>query len=53
MEEDLKCLFSRIIENNKQMILRICWAYSNNKEDQKDLFQEVAFKYLEVFTLFS
>lgn len=42
MEEDFKCLFSRIIETNKQKILRICGAYSNNKEDQKDLFQEVA-----------
>lgn len=42
MVEDLKCLFSRIIEDNKQRIMRICWAYSHNKEDQKDLFQEVA-----------
>jgi RNA polymerase sigma factor (sigma-70 family) len=42
MDEDLKCLFSRIIENNKQRIMRICRAYSQNTEDQKDLFQEVA-----------
>ena len=32
MEEDLKGLFKRIIETNKQKILRIRRAYSNNKE---------------------
>ena len=42
MFEDFKCLFSEIIEDNKQTIMRICRAYSQNKEDQKDLFQEVA-----------
>jgi RNA polymerase sigma factor (sigma-70 family) len=42
MDEHLKDLFSRIIEDNKQKILRICRAYAWNKEDQKDLFQEVA-----------
>jgi RNA polymerase sigma factor (sigma-70 family) len=43
MGEDLKCIFSKIIQDNKQRIMRICWVYSQNKEDQKDLFQEVAF----------
>lgn len=42
MGEDLKYLFSKIIEDNKQRIMRICRAYSHNREDQKDLFQEVA-----------
>jgi RNA polymerase sigma factor (sigma-70 family) len=42
MGEDFKCIFGKIIEDNKQRIIRICWAYSQNKEDQKDLFQEVA-----------
>jgi RNA polymerase sigma-70 factor (ECF subfamily) len=42
MEEQLKCLYSKIIESNKHKILRISWAYSHNKEDQKDLFQEIA-----------
>jgi RNA polymerase sigma factor (sigma-70 family) len=42
MAENLKCLFSDIIEENKQRIMRICRAYSHNREDQKDLFQEVA-----------
>lgn len=41
-EEELKSAFARIIKGNMQRILRICWAYSHNKEDQKDLFQEVA-----------
>lgn len=42
MNSELKCLFSRIIEDNKLKIIRICRAYSQNREDQKDLFQEVA-----------
>jgi RNA polymerase sigma factor (sigma-70 family) len=42
MAEDLKRLFSEIMEGNKQKILRICFVYASNKEDQKDLFQEVA-----------
>ena len=42
MDENLKCLFSRIIEENKQKILRICFVYASNKDDQKDLFHEVA-----------
>ena len=42
MNEHLNNLFSSVMENNKQRILRICWAYSHNIEDQKDLLQEVA-----------
>lgn len=42
MEENLECLFGKIIEENKQKILRICFAYTTNQEDQKDLFQEIA-----------
>lgn len=42
MNPDLKCLFTSIVEENKQRIIRICRAYSSNKEDQKDLFQDVA-----------
>lgn len=41
MDEDLKLLFIKIIEDNRQKILRICLAYTRNKEDQKDLYQEV------------
>jgi len=42
MEEDLKRLFSSIMEDNKQRILRICRIYAYDNEDQKDLYQEVA-----------
>lgn len=42
MNSALKSLFSRILEDNKHKILRICRAYSQNKEDQRDLLQEVA-----------
>jgi RNA polymerase sigma-70 factor (ECF subfamily) len=42
MDEHLKILFTKIIEDNKQRILRICRAYSHNIEDQKDLYQETA-----------
>jgi len=42
MNAELKSLFSKILEDNKHSIMRICGAYSKNKEDQKDLFQEVA-----------
>ena len=41
MDEDLNLLFLKIIEDNKQKILRICQAYSQNRENQKDLYQEV------------
>lgn len=42
MNAALKSLFSRILEDNKYRIMRICKAYSQNKEDQRDLLQEVA-----------
>jgi RNA polymerase sigma-70 factor (ECF subfamily) len=42
MEENLKELFANVIEDNKQRILRICSAYASDREDQKDLYQEVA-----------
>jgi RNA polymerase sigma-70 factor (ECF subfamily) len=42
MDENLKKLFSGIIEDNKHRILRICMVYSRSKEDQQDLCQEVA-----------
>jgi RNA polymerase sigma-70 factor (ECF subfamily) len=41
MEEYLKELFARVIEDNKQRLLRICRVYAPDKEDQKDLYQEV------------
>jgi len=41
MEEYLKSLFINIIEDNKQRILRICRVYASDKEDQKDLYQDV------------
>ena len=41
LSEDLKILFSKIIGENKQKILRICRAYASDIEDQKDLYQEV------------
>jgi RNA polymerase sigma-70 factor (ECF subfamily) len=42
MDEDLKDLFGRLMEDNKQRILRICRAYAHNMQDQQDLFQEIA-----------
>jgi len=42
MNPDPRKLFSSIVEDNKQRIMRICRAYSQNTEDQKDLFQDVA-----------
>ena len=48
MDEDLKLLFLKIIENNRQKILRICQAYARNKEDQKDLYPGSCVEYLEV-----
>jgi RNA polymerase sigma-70 factor (ECF subfamily) len=41
MEANLKEVFAKVIEDNKQRILRICRAYASDKEDQKDLYQEV------------
>jgi RNA polymerase sigma-70 factor (ECF subfamily) len=42
MSEELKMLFSRVLEDNKQKILRICRVYAANLEDQRDVYQEVA-----------
>ena len=42
MQEDLKIFFGKIMEDNKQRILRICSVYANDSEDRKDLFQDVA-----------
>ena len=42
MNEDLKMLFSKVMEDNKQKILSVCRVYAFVIEDQKDLFQEVA-----------
>jgi RNA polymerase sigma factor (sigma-70 family) len=42
MQEDLKILFSRAMEDNKQRILRICSVYAGDLESRKDLYQEVA-----------
>ena len=42
MNEDLKTLFSRVMEDNKHRILRICRVYAHGIEDEKDLYQDVA-----------
>jgi len=41
MEEELKTLFLRILEENKLRILRIARVYAHDREDQKDLYQDV------------
>jgi RNA polymerase sigma factor (sigma-70 family) len=41
MNQDLRTIFQDILDNNKYRILRICRAYANGSEDQKDLFQDV------------
>jgi RNA polymerase sigma-70 factor (ECF subfamily) len=42
MNEDPKMLFSKVMEDNKQRILRICHIYASGVEDEKDLYQDVA-----------
>ena len=42
MDDQLKCFFGKIIQNNTRRIWRICRAYAYNNEDQKDLYQDVA-----------
>src|SRR5262245_20690366 len=42
MEDDLKMHFSKVMEDNKQRILRICSVYATDFEDRKDLYQDVA-----------
>lgn len=43
MSEDLEQQFLQLLKENQQRINRICSIYANNKEDQKDLMQEVIF----------
>ena len=35
--------FDKILERNRNLIFRFCKIYAINEEDQKDLFQEIAF----------
>jgi len=42
MEDDLKMQFSKVMEDNKQRIFRICSVYATDFEDRKDLYQDVA-----------
>lgn len=39
----MKPLFIKTLEENKEIIFRICSSYSSSQEDTKDLFQEVVF----------
>jgi len=41
MNQELEATFLSGLEQNKQRLLRICFSYSDNEEDRKDLFQEV------------
>jgi len=41
MSKKLEQQFLQVLEENQQRINRICSIYANNKEDQKDLIQEV------------
>jgi RNA polymerase sigma factor (sigma-70 family) len=41
MEKELEFLFLNVFKTNKDRIFRICFSYSNNVDDAKDLFQEV------------
>lgn len=43
MEQNKKNLFVDLLEVNKAKIFRICRAYAQDEEGQKDLFQEVVF----------
>lgn len=43
MEQDRASLFVELLEANKAKIFRICKAYAQDEEGQKDLFQEVVF----------
>lgn len=38
---DLETAFLEGIEQNKQMLLRICSAYAKDQEEKKELFQEI------------
>lgn len=39
--EDKKQMFEELLTDNKDVIYRVCWGFTSNKEDIKDLFQEV------------
>ncbi len=52
MIENLNDRFNKIIADNRQKIWRICRVYAWNKEDQKDLFQEVALNLWRSLPLF-
>ncbi len=41
MDKNLENLFIRIINENKNKILRVCRIYAHNVHDREDLFQEV------------
>jgi RNA polymerase sigma-70 factor (ECF subfamily) len=41
MKENKEEQFKRIIDENRDRILRICRYYNSNSEDQKDMYQEI------------
>ncbi|MCM4162166.1 MULTISPECIES: RNA polymerase sigma factor [unclassified Arenibacter] len=41
MVKEFETTFLEALEQNEQKVLRICYAYSKDAEDTKDLFQEV------------
>jgi RNA polymerase sigma-70 factor (ECF subfamily) len=41
LEQEKESLFIELLEANKVKIFRICRAYAQEEEGQKDLFQEV------------
>jgi len=41
MDQQLENTFLLALEQNKQKLLRVCSVYAEDKEDKKDLFQEV------------
>jgi RNA polymerase sigma factor (sigma-70 family) len=43
MEKNQSGFFLQLLEDNKDKIFRICSSFSNEKDEAKDLFQEVTF----------
>jgi RNA polymerase sigma factor (sigma-70 family) len=43
LEQEKEFIFINLLEDNKEKIFRICKAYAQGEEGQKDLFQEVVF----------
>ena len=41
MNKELEKVFLEGLEENKQKLLRICFAYSRDEDERNDLFQEV------------